>query len=129
MPLRLDNEPELREAQSALFSANARGGGWLLLNYVGSAVVHFASGGSDSVDDLRGQFEDDQIQYALARLDVPGQTGSDSTRDVFVQWTGPGVGIIEKGRKTAHLGEAQAILQPFHADVRVTNRERFDTET
>jgi hypothetical protein len=83
----------------------------------------------DYAEDLRSQLEDDQIQYALVRLDVPGQTGSGSTRDVFVHWTGPRDGIIEKSRRMPHVGDAQKFLQPFHADVHVTNRDRFDTET
>jgi len=129
MRLTLDNEPELREAQAALFNINAPGGSWILLSYVGPSTVHLASGGSDSVEQVRWQFEDDQIQYAMLRLDVSGQTGNEKIRVLFVQWTGPGVGIIEKTKKTAHVGDAQALLQPFHRDVYVTNRQRFDTKT
>lgn len=124
MLLTLDNEGELREAQAAMFSANARGCAWLLLNYVGFTTVHFTAGGSDSVEELRPHLQDEEIQYALVRLPLP----DGSTRDVFVQFTGPGVGIIEKGKKTAHLGDVQALLQPFHKDVSVTNPHRFDTE-
>ena len=124
MLLTLDNEGELREAQAALFNANARGCAWLLLNYVGFTTVHFTAGGSDSVEELRPHLQDEEIQYALVRLPLP----DGSTRDVFVQFTGPGVGIIEKGKKTAHLGDVQALLQPFHKDVSVTNPHRFDTE-
>ena len=127
MLLTLDNEGEFREAQAALFNANARGCAWLLLNYVGLTTVHFVRGGED-VEDLRPALEDDQIQYALVRLPVPGKTGRDGIRDVFVTFIGPGVGIIEKGKKTAHLGDVQALLQPFHKDVSVTNPHRFDTE-
>ena len=32
-------------------------------------------------------------------------------RDIFICWVGPGVGIIEKGKKTAFLGDAQSFLQ------------------
>jgi hypothetical protein len=67
MPLRLDNEGELREAQAALFNINSTSG-WLLLNYVGlggQQAVHFAAGGEGGVDELVRQFEDDQIQYLI----------------------------------------------------------------
>jgi hypothetical protein len=129
MVARLDNEGELREAQAALFNVNAGGGGWLMLRYVGPTTVSFAAGGEDGTGDLLRQFADDQIQYALIRLDVPGQTGSGSTRDVFVRWTGPEVGIIDKGRRFSHEADVQGFLQPFHTHVNVTNRQRFDTET
>lgn len=62
MPLRLDNEPELREAQAALFNINSTSG-WLLLNYVGPQTVHFAAGGEGGPEEIAPQFEDDQIQY------------------------------------------------------------------
>jgi hypothetical protein len=128
MLLKVDNEPELREAQAALFNSNAASSAWLLLNYVGSDTIHFASGG-ENPGYISAQLVDDQIQYALVRLAVPGQTGRASMRDVFVQWIGPGVGIIEKGRKYGHVEDAKELLQPFHAEVYVTNRQRFDTET
>jgi len=47
---------------------------------------------------------------------------------VFITWIGPGVGIIEKGKKTAYLDDAESILQPFHAHVTVLNKERFTFE-
>lgn len=63
MPLKLDNESELREAQAALFNVNSQTG-WLLLNYVGPSTVHFAAGGElSNIEDIAAQLEDDQIQY------------------------------------------------------------------
>lgn len=41
-------------------------------------------------------------------------------RDIFFCWTGPGVGIIEKGKKTALYGDAEAILMvgiSFHPSI------------
>jgi hypothetical protein len=34
-----------------------------------------------------------------------------TVRDVFFVWIGPGVGIIEKGKKNGYLGSAQKLLQ------------------
>ena len=62
MPLKLDNESELREAQAALFNINSVSG-WLLLNYVGPSTIHFAAGGEGGPEELAQHFEDDQIQY------------------------------------------------------------------
>ncbi|EGC34157.1 hypothetical protein DICPUDRAFT_48521 [Dictyostelium purpureum] len=130
MPLKLDNESELREAQAALFNINSTSG-WLLLNYVGPSTVHFCAGGEGGVDDIKDHLEDDQIQYGLIRIGNIQEKGTLKTtvRDIFFCWIGPGVGIIEKGKKIANLGDAQALLQPFHADITILSKSKFDKET
>jgi hypothetical protein len=130
MPLKLDNESELREAQAALFNVNSQSG-WLLLNYVGPSTVHFAAGGEGGIDELKAQLEDDQIQYGLIRLGNIQEKGTLKTtiKDVFINSIGPGVGIIEKGKKTAYLGDAQQILQPFHSEVTVLKKNNLDEQT
>ncbi|KAN0019087.1 hypothetical protein ACTFIU_002289 [Dictyostelium citrinum] len=129
MPLKLDNESELREAQAALFNINSTNG-WVLLNYVGPSTVHFAAGG-ESFEDVAPQLEDDQIQYGLIRIGDIQEKGTLKTtvRDIFFCWIGPGVGIIEKGKKTSLLGDAQMLLQPYHADITVLNKDKFNRET
>ena len=68
MPLKLDNESELREAQAALFNVNSQNG-WLLINYVGPSTCHFAAGGElSSIEDISSQLEDDQVQYPLKNM-------------------------------------------------------------
>jgi len=129
MPLKLDNESELREAQAALFNINSTTG-WLLCNYVGASTVHFAAGGEGDVSEIAPHLEDDQIQYGLCRIGNIQEKGTLKTtiRDIFFCWIGPGVGIIEKGKKTALLGDAQALLQPYHADITVLNKAHFDKD-
>ena len=124
MPLKLDNEPELREAKAALFNINSPSG-WVLLNYVGPSTVHFSASGEGGPDAITPHFEDDQIQYALVRVNA-GSGSMDDIRDVFLTWIGPGVGILEKGNKRAFEEEAQYYLQPFHGDVTVLNRANFN---
>lgn len=46
-----------------------------------------------------------------------------------MQWIGPDVGDIEKGKKAEYLKDAQGFLQPSDAKVDVTNRDKLDTET
>ncbi|KAM9975195.1 hypothetical protein ACTFIW_008673 [Dictyostelium discoideum] len=129
MPLKLDNESELREAQAALFNINSTNG-WCLLNYVGPSTVHFAAGG-ENFEEVSNHLEDDQIQYGILRVGDIQEKGTLKTtvRDVFFCWIGPGVGIIEKGKKTAYLGDAQQFLQPFHADITVLRKQNFNRDT
>lgn len=129
MPLKLDNEPELREAQAALFNANSQSG-WLLINYVGPSTVHFVAGGEGGPEEVVYQFENDQIQYALIRIGGVQEKGSLKVtyRDVFVTYIGPGVGIIEKGKKSAFLGDIKPYLQPFYGEVTLLNEKNFTRE-
>lgn len=62
MPLKLDNEGEVREAQAALFNVNSITG-WILLNYVGTSTLHFSAGGEGGPEELAQHFEEDQVQY------------------------------------------------------------------
>ncbi|KAH6879993.1 hypothetical protein B0T10DRAFT_145682 [Thelonectria olida] len=130
MPLKLDNESELREAQAALFNVNSTSG-WLLLNYVGPSTVHFAAGGEGGVEEFKSQLEDDQIQYGLIRLGNIQERGTLKTtiRDIFIVSIGTSVGIIEKGKKTAFLGDAESYLQPFHSSVTVIKKDNLNEET
>jgi hypothetical protein len=61
------------------------------------------------VEELKPHLEDNQIQYALVRLGGIQHKGSlkVTTRDIFITWIGPAVGIIEKGKKTAYLGDVE----------------------
>jgi len=129
MPVALDNESELREAQAALFNVNSQSG-WLLLNYVGPSTVHFSAGGEGDIAEVAAHLHDDQIQYALIRLGGIEEKGTlkVTSRDVLITFIGSKVGIIEKGKKTAFLGDIQAYLQPFHSDLTVLNRSRFSRE-
>jgi len=131
MPIKIENEAELREAQAALFNINSQSG-WLLINFTGPNTVRFVAGGEgEGIQDLDSQFEDNQIQYALIRVGGIAEKGTLKTtlRDIFITWIGPGVGIIEKGKKAEYLGDIQALLQPYHADITVLNRKHYSRDT
>jgi len=129
MPLKLDNESELREAQAALFNINSTTG-WLLMNYVGPTTVHFAAGGEGGITDVVPHLQDDQIQYGLVRIGGIKEKGTlkETIRDIMFTWIGPGVGLMEKGKKTSLLGDAQNLLQPYHADITVLNKSLFNND-
>jgi len=129
MPLKLDNEGEMREAQAALFNVNSTAG-WILLNYVGPSTVHFTAGGEGGPEEVLAQFQDDQVQYGVIRIGGIVEKGTLKTtiRDIFFCHIGSKVGIIEKGKKTAFYGDAQQILLPYHADITVLTAHKFTRE-
>jgi len=129
MPLKIDNESELMEARAALFNINSVTG-WVTLNYVGPSTVHFSAGDEGGPEDIVALLEDDQIQYGMIRLGDIQEKGTLKTtiRDVFFCWVGPGVGIIEKGKKSALLGDAEQLLQPYHASITVLDKSKFNRD-
>ncbi len=112
---RIDNEADLRNAQATVLGSNSKSG-WILLSYVGPSTLHFSASGSGGASELKNYLQDDQIQYAVLRA---------GGKDTFITWVGPQVGIIEKGKKSANLGDAQSFLQPFHSQITATSRNSF----
>jgi len=115
----VDNLSELNEAKTNLFNPSSYSG-WVLLEYVKPAVLHFTKTGNGTVDELSSHLLDDQVQYALLRLK--------GGRDVFISWVGPAVGVFEKGKKKSHASDAMRFLQPFHVELTVVNRAKFTEE-
>jgi len=54
-----------------------------------------------------------KVQFALLRLPAAADTPqtSKTSRDIFIGWVGPKVGIVQKGRKNAHVGEVKELLK------------------
>jgi len=61
------------------------------------------------------------MQYAIIRLQDSGL----QTRDVFIAWIGPNVGVLEKGKKQPYMGEVKELLKPFHADLLVLSKRNL----
>ncbi len=121
MPLKIDNNSELLEARASLFGGDLPSA-WLLLNYVGDSTVHLAAGNDSDAESLEYHLKDDEVQYALLRLST-----ASGVRDVFVSWVGPGVGIVEKGKRLAFVSDAQALLRPYQSSITASSRSRFTT--
>ena len=94
--------------------------------YSGPSSISFQASGSQKLEDLAEQLRDDQVQYAILRLPTPG--AATKVRDILIKWWGPGVKLMEKGKKTGHLGDVKRILQPFHQELNVNGRKNFTAQ-
>lgn len=128
MVLQIANQPELNEAHYALFSSDAFAGSWILLNYVGRETLKMTAAGEDSSEGLVRELRDDEVQYALIRIDVSAADGKKELRDVLVTWTGPAVPIIEKGRKSQYQDAVAAQLPDHKASVHADDLKRITLE-
>jgi len=67
--------------------------------------------------------------YAYFRFEL--QSGDRSlvqTRDVFIQWVGPKVGTLERGKKKADLTAIQEVFKGYHFAVTVYSRRKLTIE-
>jgi len=70
---------------------------------------------------------DDKIQYVLVRIsDKKG--GVETTRDVLINWIGPKVPILQRGKKSLYIEDVKKVLRPFHAALEGNSKEHFTEE-
>eukprot|EP01113_Clastostelium_recurvatum_P001635 TRINITY_DN1066_c0_g1_i1.p2 TRINITY_DN1066_c0_g1~~TRINITY_DN1066_c0_g1_i1.p2 ORF type:complete len:150 (+),score=62.02 TRINITY_DN1066_c0_g1_i1:1-450(+) len=134
MPLAWENPEAVEEALGEINRPDNTSG-WLLVAYTGPDSVALTAKGSGSVDEFLPFLKDDEMQYVLMRVGGIAKDAKNKnekvtgTRDVFIAWVGPEVGIIEKGKKKSHLGDLKAVLKPFHAELLATGKKEFTEET
>jgi len=129
-PLKIENEDTLREAKERIFPPSAESG-WVLLNYTGPDQVRYEAHGTGDLEELKTHLKHNAVQYAKIRLGGITEKGTLKTtvRDVFILHYGKDVSILEKGLKAEFLNRAQFYLQPYHAEVKVTNKDHLDLDT
>jgi len=115
----------IKGEKARIFIEGARTG-WLLLGYEGNTTrIKLIASGTGQAEEMAGLLKDNEVQYALVR--IPDHKDEHPTiRDVFVAWTGPGVKILERGKKSTHTGEIQAVLMPVHASLTAHNSKNFN---
>ncbi|EGC39026.1 hypothetical protein DICPUDRAFT_148253 [Dictyostelium purpureum] len=125
------------ELNNALVNFRQTQTGWVLITYKTPTELEYKQSGTD-IAALASLLEDNQMAYILIRLEYtpndPGfkEGGLDNKanfKDIFISWTGPKVGILERGKKSEHRGDVQALLQPHHADISAINKANFNAAT
>lgn len=100
------------------------------MSYKDSNTVVLEANGTGGLSEVASRLKDDQCAYFLIR--IPLETSETAVgagaeiqlskiRDCFVAWTGPKVGKIERGKKSAHHGQLQDLLSPSHAQLLAVN--------
>eukprot|EP01092_Planopodium_desertum_P002290 TRINITY_DN13612_c0_g2_i1.p1 TRINITY_DN13612_c0_g2~~TRINITY_DN13612_c0_g2_i1.p1 ORF type:complete len:123 (+),score=2.85 TRINITY_DN13612_c0_g2_i1:81-449(+) len=99
----------------------------ILIGYKGKKTLIF-KGQGETIPELVSALDDKSIEYALVRVPV-SVDGHRTTRDVFINWIGPKVSMIEKGQKNSILAEVMAFMEPFHADLTAISKANFTFQT
>jgi len=134
MVFSFDNLDEVQEALRELHVPDNESG-WLLVGYTGPSSVALTAKGSGGPEEFIPFLKPDEIQYILLRVGgIPKDPKNKNervvgTRDVLINWVGTEVGIIEKGKKKAQLGDIKNVLRPFHAELLATGTKHLNEET
>lgn len=88
------------------------------MTYSNPTTVSYNSHGTGPLSEVVSKLKDTEIAYIMIRFPLgdaashvsPGaEIQVSKTRDAFIAWYGPKVGIIERGKKKSHLGALQAL--------------------
>lgn len=120
----IQNEAAIRAALADVLKPSSFNG-FVILNYVNDNTVTLQAKGNGGVSELATHLKDDQVQYMLVRLHEKKGT-TDTSKDVYIAWTGPKVSKIQAAKKNTHSGDIQKLLAPNHAQLTAINRENFN---
>jgi len=118
-----EKDEEFNNAMDLIFNNQSSYQGWVLLGYVSNTKISLISAG-EKIEELVEYLEDNHIQYMLIRLPTT-KSNQVVSRDIFIQWIGPKVSTVEKGRKGTHVGEVKQLFQPYHADLTAIGKTHF----
>jgi len=98
---------------------------WVLLD---PEKMDLHAHGSEGMDEMKSHFADDKVQYGLLRLAFAPPEGDSRrlsegtggkarrlTKHVFVQWVGPNVGTVKRGRHIAKRSDAEILIRKYCA--------------
>jgi hypothetical protein len=74
--------------------------------------------GTGGPEEVRDHLQDDKVQYFIVRVFYP-KDNAETTRDVFVAWTGPKVARVAAAKKATHAGVVQSVLKVRIDDQRI----------
>lgn len=80
------------------------------MGYQNDSTLVLQAQGTGGVEEVRNHLQDDQVQYFIVRVRFP-KDNAETTRDVFVAWTGPKVPRVAAARKATHASVVQSVLK------------------
>jgi len=101
---------------------------YCILKYEGKAKIVLQEIGSDSISDMVSKFEDDQVQYALLRVEGGRDQESKAVKFVYVVWIGPSVGGMAKGRVSSHKADLKETIGWTVVDIQTDDKDEVTEE-
>lgn len=111
--------PDMMEESLKKFTEAKSNLDWVLFGYEKEgarvATILYLESGSGGLDEVQGKLDDGKVQFFALRFDINGGkpvAGSDTTKVIFITWTGPGVtNNMIKAKAAAHKGDLLACVR------------------
>eukprot|EP01100_Stratorugosa_tubuloviscum_P002126 TRINITY_DN1487_c0_g1_i1.p1 TRINITY_DN1487_c0_g1~~TRINITY_DN1487_c0_g1_i1.p1 ORF type:complete len:334 (+),score=173.54 TRINITY_DN1487_c0_g1_i1:94-1095(+) len=88
---------------------------WVLFSYTNirqPQKVAFVASGTGNIEELALHFQPDQVHYAFLRT-TDRVDESVTTKFIYLNWVGPNVSPMTKGKITTHKGSVESFFAPF----------------
>ena len=110
--LRLPDSPKVKGLIAELFDPSHRRS-WIVMGYKDKDTCTLIDSGEGGIENVVPHLKPDSVNYFLIRIPV----SEEKTRDIFVQWCGPSVSVIRRGKKKGDLGKMTDLLSPSHCEI------------
>eukprot|EP00002_Diphylleia_rotans_P035343 TRINITY_DN76_c0_g3_i1.p2 TRINITY_DN76_c0_g3~~TRINITY_DN76_c0_g3_i1.p2 ORF type:complete len:140 (-),score=36.02 TRINITY_DN76_c0_g3_i1:550-969(-) len=99
---------------------------WAVFGYEGNSIV-CTNKGTGSLNELRDQFQDDQVQFGFLRV-ISGDEQSKRAKFVFITWVGDNAPVMKKARVSIQKNDVKTVIKSFALELHVTKREELVEE-
>jgi alpha-D-ribose 1-methylphosphonate 5-phosphate C-P lyase len=99
----------------------------VLVGYESDSTLALQGKGTGGVEEVREHLKEDKVQYFIVRVLFP-KDNAETTRDVFVAYTGPKVGRVAAAKKATNAGVVQAVLKVPSLKLREAERSRTSSD-
>jgi len=134
-PVNIADKEDIKDAHSKLLNPKNLYG-WIVIGYKDANTIMLQAKGDGSVEDMVSKLEDGQVQYCILRLRESDKElvedrrdGKSATKDIFINWLGPKVGRVERGKKQGHNPAVTEFFKPFHVELTALSRTNLNEKT
>lgn len=100
---------------------------WLLISDApGSKQLRLSKTGTGGLEELAGELDDSQVQYAYVRVEYANDAESKRVKFALVVWIGEGTRVMRKARVSIEAGQVKKVLSHYSVQVDASEKRDLD---
>ena len=100
---------------------------WLLISDApGSKQLALSKTGTGGLEELAGELDDSQVQYAYVRVEYANDAESKRVKFALVVWIGEGTRVMRKARVSIEAGQVKKVLSHYSVQVDASEKRDLD---